>query len=504
MSDAKLNRREWVAVSAAGLGCLAAVRGGLAQAEEPANRPSKATILFFDDQRLNLYDRVTRHVGRPERIDESIYRDPRGRVDWGYPGVFRDEATGKWRMTYQIAGKQRMAVLAESDDGLHWTPRDTTREIELPDRIVPNQVLPVHHFGEWAATFVDPNAPAAERLKGLVAYHTSRNHFATPLWVSPDGIHWTLKEGIQWQKLGPDPATHVFWNHVRQSYTFTSRPDWTDRRIAIFETKDWRQFGSPVLAIQADALDSPLTEPYGMPVISYGGLFIGLLWLFHTSPEVAGHSPHKYYDGPVDCQLAYSLNGIHWQRGLRDPFIPNGAPGEPDCGCVYPSSTVIKEDGSLWIYASACTKEHGYAGKDTGSILAYRLRRDGFVYLEGKDPPGRIGTRALYWRGGEAELNAECLGDGRVRTQVTEIDGKPLDGYRFDQCVPLTGDDTAWTPAWKSGKTLGQLAGKLLRLEVELAAARLYALHGDFVPLVAGEARRFRDEGLVPKPRPGF
>ncbi len=501
-----LSRREWITVSAAGLGYLAIARADRAPAAEPAGNPSATTLLFFDDQRLNLCDRVTRHVGRPQRIAESIYQDPRAHVGWGYPGVFFDEASGKWRMTYLAwaYGGKRTAALAESDDGLRWRPRDTTTEIELPERALPNQVLPLDRFGEWPACFVDHRAPAAERIKGLVVYHTSRNHLATRLWVSPDGIRWTLKEGVQWQKVGPDPGTHVFWNHVRQSYTFTSRPDWTDRRIGVFETRDWRDFSAPVLALQADALDLPLTEPYGMPVIPYGGMFIGLLWLFHTSPMVNGHSPHKFFDGHVDCQLAYSLNGLHWQRGLRDPFIPNGEPGEPDCGCVYPGSTVIEDDGSLRIYASACTEEHGYKSRGTGSILAYRLRRDGFVYLEGNNPPGKIGTRALYWRGGEAELNAQCLGNGQVRVQATDINGKPLPGYGFNDCMPLTGDDTAWTPTWKSGKTLGQQPGKLLRLEVELTNSRLYAVRGDFVPLVAGEAWRFRDEGLIPQPRPGF
>jgi hypothetical protein len=165
---------------------------------------------------------------------------------------------------------------------------------------------------------------------------------------------------------------------------------------------------------------------------------------------------------------------------------------------------VIKEDGSLWIYASACTEEHGYKSRGTGSILTYRLRRDGFVYLQGGEPAGRIGTRALYWRGGEAELNTQCFDGGAVRAQVTDIDGKPLDGYRFDDCMPLAGDDTAWTPTWRSDKTLRQQAGRLLRLEVELADARLYAVRGNFEPLVAGQAWRFRDEGLVPELRPGF
>lgn len=271
-----MDRRQFVA-AVGGAALTASVRSVEGQAGEPRDADSQAlrlptneegqtTILFFDDQRLNLRDRVTRHVGRPERIPESIYRDPKGHVGWGYPGVFRDEASGKWRLTYLVwaHGRKRTAALAESDDGLHWTPRDTTQEIDLPDRILPNQVLPLDRFGEWPATFVDHRAPAAERLKGLVVYHTSRNHCRTRLWISPDGIHWNLKKGVEWQKVGPDPGTHVLWNHVRQSYTFTSRPDWTDRRIAVFETKDWKEFTAPVLALQADALDLPLTEPYGM------------------------------------------------------------------------------------------------------------------------------------------------------------------------------------------------------------------------------------------------
>lgn len=508
-----MNRRQFGFATMAGLALIVYVCSDVVYAAEDTHNAkvealdSKATtILLFDDQRLNLRDNVQRKVGCPELISESIYQDPRAHVGWGYPSVFYNEPSGKWRMTYLgwAYGGSRLALLAESDDGLRWQPRDTTGEIDLPDRFLPNQVLPEEKFGEWPACYVDERAPAEERIKGLVVYHTSKNHNRTRLWVSPDGIHWTVKDGVEWQKVGPDPGTHVFWNDVRQSYTFTSRPDWTDRRIAVFETTDWREFTSPQLAIQADALDLPLTEPYGMPVIPYHGWFIGFLWLFHTSPMVKGHSPHKFLDGHIDCQLAYSLNGWHWQRGLRDPFIPNGQPGSFDSGCVYPSSTVIKEDGSIWIYASICTEEHGYKSKGTGRIVAYRLRRDGFIYLEGGKPAGVIGTRALYWREGEAELNAQCFDGGQVRFQVTDIQGEPLEGYRFEDCIPLVGDNTTWIPMWKSNRGLHQQVGKLLRLEIKLENARLYAIRGNFVPLVAGQAYRFRDEGLVPEVRPGF
>jgi len=457
------------------------------------------TILFFDDQLLNRCDNVARKVGRPRLIPESVYRDLSVNTHWGYPSVFRDESNDKWRMIYQGKDGRRhnISLLAESDDGIRWSLRDTTKDIDLPDRKYPHQLLPLDHYGGMHC-YIDPFANRAERIKGLMSQGSSAN-----LWVSPDGIHWKLREGVQWHKRSPDPLTAAFWNAVRGTYVLTTRPDSGDRRISLAETMDWQSFTEPELALQADALDSPLTELYGMPVFPYEGYYVGLLWLYHVAPQVEGHSPHKYYDGHVDCQLAYSLNGWHFQRTLRDSFIPNGDPGEPDAGCVYPSSMIKREDGSLLIYASACTHEHGYIPPGSGSLLAYQLRRDGFVYLESSGGVGTIGTRALYWRGGEAALNIQSQG-GEARVQVTDPTGASLEGYSFGDCEPFSGDDTAWQPVWKDDKTLQALSSTAIRLEVELKSARLFAMRGNFVPLIGRQYREFKEKGIVPKARIGF
>lgn len=463
------------------------------------------TLLFFDDQRLSLRDNVERHLGKPELMPESIYRDPHTVTAWGYPSVFYDEPSGKWRMLYLgwVGVGKRFPLLAESDDGLHWSLRDTTKEIQLPDRAFPHQILPLTEFSEWPASYIDERAPAEERIKGLVVFHPTKHHIATRLWVSPDGIKWKLKEGIEWQKPGADPGTAVFWNAVRNSYTFTTRPDWTDRRISLFETKDWVTFTQPELAMQTDALDMPLTQLYGMPVFPYEGYYIGFLWLFHTSSQVKGQSPHKFVGGHVDCQLAYSLNGWHFQRGFRTPFIGNDAPGQPTAGCVYPSSMVTKPDGSLWIYASAGTHEHAIIPPGSGAILTYKLRRDGFVYLESANGVGTVGTVPLLWKGGELEVNAQAP-HGQIRVRVTDAKGTTLEGYDFNDCEPLESDDVAWKPVWKNGKTLSSLGTRTLRLEFEMMSGRLYALRGHFASLVAGEVWRFDEEGTLPAERPGF
>ena len=320
-----------------------------------------------------------------------------------------------------------------------------------------------------------------------------------------------MREDVRWHPSPPDPLTAVFRNEVRGSYVITTRPEGGDRRIAAIETRDWKSFSKPELILQTDALDAPLTQAYGMVVLPYEGYYLGMLWLFHCVPE----PPTKYLGGHVDCQLSYSLNGWHFQRGLRDPFIPNGPPGDPDSGTVYPTSMVTLEDGSLRIYASACTLEHGNVpAGDAGSLVAYSLRQDGFTYLESTGGRGVVGARALYWRGGEAEINVQAQG-GEVRAQLCDAGRvvgdaplrsatSPLEGYAFDDCEPFSGDDTAWTPRWKGGKTLSQMAGKPLRLEVRLDSARLYAIRGHFVQMLGRQRNALEMRGTVPEPRPGF
>ena len=137
-------------------------------------------MLFFDDEPLNARDNVARRLGRPRLIPESVYHEGAGNCAWGYPGVFRDPESGCWRMVY-YAGLRRpntgggTALLLQSEDGLHWQPRDTTREDpELADRRVAHQILPEARMAEYSSLFVDVRAPTSF---DLVAY----------LWIDGGG-----------------------------------------------------------------------------------------------------------------------------------------------------------------------------------------------------------------------------------------------------------------------------------------------------------------------------
>jgi hypothetical protein len=282
------------------------------------------------------------------------------------------------------------------------------------------------------------------------------------------------------------------------------RPAHNDRRIALSETRDWQTFRPLELALQADALDTPCAEIYGLPVIPYEGIFVGLLWLYHPSAVVDG--PNQYFLGKIDCQLAYSRNGWHFERSLREPFLANGDPGTHGAGCLYPMSVVAVGD-ELRIYSSATKAEHGEVRRNPsspwGAILLHTLRRDGFVYLASDGGPGDLLTRTLLWHGGEPRLNVAAP-HGEVRVQVEDINGALIAGYSYDDCLQLRGDAIDWAPQWREGRSMAALSDRVVRLAVRLTNGRLYAIRGNFDLLMPGEARLFAERGVRPASRAGF
>lgn len=468
----------------------------------------QTTLLFFDDHHLAARDNVIRGVGRPELIPESVWRDePRLNPAWGYPSVWFDEKKGLWRLFYQanvvedLRGRPFCKLVAESRDGLQWKPTDTTKLTRVPARRFRHQVA--DGVEEWSGLYVDPAAPPRERLRRLAVKQ---------VWASGDGLRWT--HVADWRPDVVDMSAFPFYNAVFKRPSIIARQSKGDRRMCLIQTQDWRSFTSPVLAINADALDEPLTDTYGMPVFPYEGWYVAFLWLYHGPSQQVEWSPYKYTGGKVDCQIAYSLNGQAFQRTLRHTFIGNDGPGAPTAGCVYPSDLVRRSEKELWIYASAGTWEHGFTPRNTGSILAYRLRRDGFVYLESRSGPGRVATKPLYWRGGELSLNIHGQGApaavsngylcNGARVQINTMRGNALPGYTFAECRPFAGDSIGWKPTWTSGRKLGALKGKDIQVAVEMHNCRLFAIRGNFKVLSPQEWRDLTERGQAPHPLPGF
>ena len=479
------------------------------------------TALFFDDQRLTERWNLGRKIGHPILQEESVYLDPATdsvNLCWGYPFVYK--GIDRWLLFYQGWPTQGgtlpapIPLLAESTDGLRWKPMDL-RHIPLgEDRILPNQVLPFHLDGATileSQFFFDEKAAPEERFKALTLYKISELRFSSPIFVSPDGLHWKRKEQAFWHEGtdAPDYPVCIYWNPVRESYTLCARPMHCDRRISVSETKDWLHFSKPELVFQPDALDPPLSDFYGMPVLPYKDYFVGLLEVYCAPPYLsyqgisAGAIPtHKFLGGHVESQLAYSLNGWHFQRGLRENFIVQGAPGDVDFGCVYPCCMVDTEDGLL-IYAAVSKREHGHAPNSCGAIAAYRLRPDGFVSLCSKNGYGSLKTKALYLGEDGLTFNVRCP-NGSFRIGALTPEGAQIPGYSLTECAAFQGDSLKMEPVWQSGKSLRQLAGQAVVLEIELLEAELFSYTGKFIPMTPYQTFDFLTFHTVPQERPGF
>jgi hypothetical protein len=70
--------------------------------------------------------------------------------------------------------------------------------------------------------------------------------------------------------------------------------------------------------------------------------------------------------------------------------------------------------------------------------------------------------------------------NGFVWMQASDARYQPIDGFSFDDFVPLSGDNTAAVPQWKNGKSAADLVGNWARLQFKLFQAQIYAIDWDF------------------------
>ena len=485
--------------------------------------PGSTKLLFFDDVQLWAKHNLVRKVGRPELVPEGTFVDPHTDLSFSYPTVFPNAEGGGWRCLYQgllpggsnaagtpivVAGRSHFAAcVADSVDGISWTVPDLSRSVRIKERHLPHQVEPAawDSFGEWGPCYYDELAEdPAERIKGFVCKGHGTGTGVKDSWVvtSPDGLTWRGDlDSPRWHPYGSDPTVSAYWSRHRNAYVLAIRPNNGGRRIAVMETPDWKEFSRVELALSADALDPDLAEIYGMPSFPYGGMYIGLVWLYRVAPLSDQYG--KFYAGQIDCQLAYSYDGWHWNRSLRDSFIPNSPPGEPGAGCILPSSMVVTED-EVRFYSCSSRLEHAVfseeLGLKQGAMLMHRMRLDGFVYLECPGGASYLKTRAMLVEGEALSFNVQAP-DGEMKVEVTDVAGDPIEGYTFDDCTPCSLDSTSWEPAWKDGLRFEALKGRAVQLGISLRGGRLYSIGGDFQMLTAKEGMRYVQFGTPPDPK---
>ena len=425
--------------------------------------------------------------------------------------MYEDEATGLWHMLYPIAGFPFVLSGAESEDGVHWRPMDAADVDPGGQKLAPNHLLtvpnancggvyidpvaadgrpfklyPIQRGGAVAdRARLDPDSPFHEFVKGKGA----KNWMAEGVVAaSADGLHWEMVDDASWGAPGwhPDPPPGCFYSDHLQKHVMVTRPGWGDRRLAMLTSDDALHWDDLQFLMQPDPTDPPGVQFYGMPVVPYECAYVGFLYLarFDNASRLARFNQLWGY---VDCQLAYSFDGSHWQRGLREPFIPVNEPGAPGSGVVYPTC-MIEAGDELRIY-SASTRDlhHQYAATQFNpkgnipptAILLHTLRKDGFMYLASKGNWATFITKPIVFLKPELTVNV-LAPHGEAVFQLTDLESRPLEGFTFDNCLALRECDELAAPIRWQGRSLEEVTNRVLRLEAKFRNARIHAFRGEF------------------------
>lgn len=462
--------------------------------------------LFFDDQKLFRRNNLTRNIVSPQLIADSVFCDGISSTDLRTPFIFKTD-DGKYRMIYQgrLPDGKDSAFLAISDDGIRFTPEDVTDRITIEDRVADHEIFKIP-CGEIAEIIEDPYNDPAERYKMLYCDNSDGENLVVHgyVYTSADLIHWNKIEGVEWND-GAEPITGVFYNQQRQCHTIMVRPDWGTRKVGYVDTKDWRTFTPYEISLQCDSLDDPLVEIYGMPAMAYGNYYIGFPLIYGNFEDALAA---KFSSGTMECELAYSLDGHHWQRSLRDRFITGlDEQSEQVFGyqnkMVWPACFCTQENGDVLIFCAITKHQHGYAfaNPGAGKICAYRVKKDRFIALTAQGE-GLLATRENIWNSGEVHINLSCAKATLAVYESQNGDlfgsGHAIEGYSHEDCIPFSGDSTDWVPQFKNGKKLDDLRGKTLILEVKMTDGSIYSISGEFRPVMNLQGARYRVKGIAP------
>ena len=282
---------------------------------------------------------------------------------------------------------------------------------------------------------------------------------------SPDGIHWTPPGPLEGLGNSGDTHTNAFWDDRLGKYVMFSRLYQGERLVSRSESADFLHWEKPRIVLRSTPEEGKATQTYCMPVFPYASIYLGFVMMYHETA-----------DRTVDCELAWSPDSVEWHRlAPGTPFIPRGADGSYDGGCIYAQagSPVIKDD-ELWIYYGGIREVHRGWKRDCHLCLA-RLRRDGFAGYEPLDDsqPGAVLTRPLLCAGRPLRVTADIRAGGELRAEILGEEG-----CSAADCEPLRVNATDAIIRWKNGRSLADFKGKIVRLKFTLRATTLYAFSG--------------------------
>lgn len=447
----------------------------LAKVELPAaTRPlGSRRELFVDDYLVDVSTGWRRVVQRPQPQEVSLVCD----APWegntsGYYSIFADD--DRFRMYYrgshfdvatQKGSHPEVTCYAESRDGIHWT-KPQLGLFEFAGSKENNIVWAgenTHNFTVFKDT--RPDCPPESRYKALAGTATRWKGDGLIGYASPDGIHWSrMRQEALIEDGDFDSQNLAFWDPVRGHYLAYHRKARAGgiRDIMVSTSTDFLHWTKPEYLRYGAAPEEQLYTNAILPYINAPHLLIGFPTRFQPASQ------------QVEPVFMASRDGSSFTR-FPEALIPIDAPEDRDGNrsnyMTWGLLSLPSHPGELSVYAT----EAYYAGPGS-RVRRFTFRTDGFVALRAGHEPAELVTHPLTFDGDRLQVNFKADGDGAVRVELQEPDGRPIPGFTLDDCEPLVGDGLDHTVRWSGGKQLGEWSGRPVRLRFAGRDADLFAI----------------------------
>ena len=464
----------------------------------------------------DLTDNVTLDVHKPER--KNVVLDcnaPWEEVSVNYVGIVKVGDT--YRMYYRGRDKNFMKhfknrlCVSESADGKVFERIILGKhefEGSTENNIHHTEDRPIDNF----SVFLDenPDCPADAKFKALSAYEIWKPNGERELKL----LYYKSADGFDFEKVGILPVPGVFdsynvvlWDsacgeykmylrdfHDKNGDTKAEPPKEQDlkgvyRDVRLSRSKDFVTWSHPEIIKFDDG--NNFIELYTNQIMKYpraNHMFVGLPARYNNRPE-----PKQNYNylpdwngarikmnatgsriGTVfnDTGLIVSRDGLNFNR-LNGAYLTPG-PQRPDnwfyedCYVAY-NMAFTDSDEAPGTPEISIYKPEGYNVTNT-RIVRYTLRLDGFYSWHADFSGGSILTKPVTFEGSTLDINYATSALGHIRIVICDEAGEPIEGYDSDI---IWGDMVSRNVDFE--KPLSELAGKTVRLKIELKDADLYS-----------------------------
>lgn len=379
-----------------------------------------------------------------------------------------DAKNERYRLWYRPDGAKFQLAHAESPDGVAWEKS----QLDLKAGSAWNGVLDDIRETDPARRFKLLSWGPASRGNGLYLY------------VSPDGLNWTAHSKEPLLEDLADVHTLMGWDPSIERYVAFVRPHKPIRTIARTTSPDMIHWTEPETILEPDEADPPGTHLYGMSVLRDRGVYFGLLWVYHPNQLM------------VDVQLAFSRDGVAWERaGRRHPILSYGLPDQFDSHILMALQPVVVGD-EMKIYYLAKDRPHPivYATevqptppdpippKNEQTWLEGRrscvglatTRRDRFVAVSAPAVGGEILTKPFRLEGQQLLINANAS-RGDLRVELRDENGKPIPKFAMNDADAIRGDSTEHIVSWRGISDFEKHEGKIVQLRIKIRNAQLFS-----------------------------